>query len=224
MAERENGLVRGRREKEATLAGLKRQETSQRQAISDLSQVEKEIRSLLSTLAGPGGQGQVPPLGFARFRGLLSWPIRGRLAIPFGNVRHPRFSTIVPHPGVDIAAPAGQEVHAVYDGRVVFSDWFKGYGEMVVIDHGEGYLSIYGHVSERLVAPGQDVRQGEPIARPGEGGSFEGAGLYFEIRHDGKPEDPARWFRGRPDHVVSRRPPARGDGHGGRGTSTAEER
>jgi septal ring factor EnvC (AmiA/AmiB activator) len=217
VAARETDLGRGRRQKETILSGLKREEASQRRAISDLSQVETEIRSLLETLARPGGEGRIPSLGFARFRGLLSWPLKGRLAIPFGNVRHPRFSTIVPHPGVDIAAPSGQDVRAVYDGRVVFSDWFKGYGEMVVIDHGDGYLSIYGHVSERLVTPGQDVHQGDPIARSGEGGSFDGAGLYFEIRHDGKPEDPARWLKGRPDRVVSRRESSRDGGPAARG-------
>ena len=120
-------------------------------------------------------------------------------------MKHPRFSTEVPHPGIDIAASPGQDVRAVFDGRVIFSDWFKGYGQMVVIDHGDSYLSIYGHVDERLVLNGQDVTRGDVIARSGQGGSFDEPGLYFEIRHDGKAEDPARWLRGAPGALAERR-------------------
>ncbi len=185
-----------RREKTALLADLRRHRASQKRMLIDLVQVEKDIQVLLESLAHPGSQGPLGSLGFARFRGLLEWPARGRDAMPFGNVRHPRFGTEVPHPGIEIAAPEGQAVRAVFDGRVVFADWFRGYGQMVVIDHGDGYLSIYGHVDERLVSAGRTVRQGERIAHCGSGGSFEIPGLYFEIRHDGKPVDPAGWLRG----------------------------
>ncbi len=185
-----------RRRKEAVLAGLRHQEAAQKRTLLEMNTMQEQVQKLLERLSHPESEGPVPSLGFARFRGRMAWPARGRLAIPFGKVRHPRFSTVVPHPGIDIAAAPGQEVHAIFDGRVVFSDWFKGYGEMVVIEHGDGYLSIYGHVSERLVTVGQEVRQGERIARSGEGGSFDTPGLYFEIRHDGKAEDPVPWLRG----------------------------
>ena len=201
-------LRAARGSRQTILAGLQRRQSLQKEMLGDLVRVEQEIRSLLNRLARPAAPDAVPSLGFARFRGLLDWPARGRLAVPFGNMRHPRFSTVVPHPGVDIAAPPGEEVRAVFDGRVVFSDWFKGYGQMVVIDHGDAYLSVYGHVDERLVAAGQDVRRDDVIARSGEGGSFEQPGLYFEIRHDGRPEDPAGWLRGAPGRVAGRKIPA----------------
>ena len=194
-----------RARKQSVFAGLQREQTSQKELLTDLVQVEQEVQTLLSRLAQAGPLEPVPSLGFARFRGLLEWPARGRLAVPYGNVRHPRFSTEVPHPGVDIAAAPGQDVRSVFDGRVVFSDWFKGYGQMVVIDHGDGYLSVYGHVDERLVTAGQDIGKGELIARSGEDGSFDQPGLYFEIRHDGRPEDPARWLRGAPGAVAGRK-------------------
>ena len=186
--------LRGR--KGEVLAGLERERASQRALLGELVQVEGQVRALLDRLARPGPQEPVPSLGFARSRGHMQWPARGRLAVPFGNVRHPRFNTEVPHPGIDIAASPGQAVHAVFQGRVVFSDWFKGYGQMVVIDHGDSYLSIYGHVDERLVATGEDVSAGDVIARSGQSGSFEDPSLYFEIRHEGRPEDPARWLTG----------------------------
>ena len=201
-------LRAARGSRQTILAGLQRRQSLQKEMLGDLVRVEQEIRSLLDRLARPAAPDAVPSLGFARFRGLLDWPARGRLAVPFGNMRHPRFSTVVPHPGVDIAAPPGEEVRAVFDGRVVFSDWFKGYGQMVVIDYGDAYLSVYGHVDERLVAAGQDVRRDDVIARSGEGGSFEQPGLYFEIRHDGRPEDPAGWLRGAPGRVAGRKIPA----------------
>jgi septal ring factor EnvC (AmiA/AmiB activator) len=196
-----------REHKGAILAGLQREQASQKALLGGLVQVEGEIRALLNRLARPGPAERVPSLGFARHRGQLDWPARGRLLVPFGNVRHPRFSTEVPHPGIDIAASQGQDVRAVFDGRVIFSDWFKGYGQMVVIDHGDSYLSIYGHVDERLVSTGQDVSGGDLIARSGQSGSFDQPGLYFEIRHDGTPEDPARWLRVAPDAPAARRRP-----------------
>ncbi|HKB08044.1 MAG TPA: peptidoglycan DD-metalloendopeptidase family protein [Candidatus Polarisedimenticolia bacterium] len=198
-----------REQKGAVLSGLQREQTSQRALLADLIRVEGEIRALLERLAQPGPAEPVPSLGFSRYRGTLDWPAKGRLSVPFGNVRHPRFSTEVPHPGVDIAASPGQDVRAVFNGRVIFSDWFKGYGQMVVIDHGDSYLSIYGHVDERLVQAGQEVDRGEVIARSGQGGSFDEPGLYFEIRHDGKPEDPARWLRAAPGPPERKRPTAR---------------
>ncbi len=204
LASKDRELRDSRGRKEAVLAGLRREQASQRSALLELVGLEKEIEGLLQKLERPGGAEPVPSLGFARYHGLLAWPARGRLAIPFGKVRHPRFSTVVPHPGIDIASPVGQAIRTVFDGRVVFSDWFRGYGEMVVIDHGDGYLSIYGHVSERLVAVGESVRQGDLIARSGEGGAFDIPGLYFEIRHDGKAEDPAQWLRSVPGRAPGR--------------------
>lgn len=209
-------LREARGSKQSILAGLQRRQSLQKEMLGDLVQVEQEIRALLDRLAHPDSSGAVPSLGFARFRGLLDWPARGRLAVPFGNMRHPRFNTIVPHPGIDIASAPGQEIRAVFDGRVVFSDWFKGYGQMVVIDHGDGYLSVYGHVDERLVAAGQDVRRDDPIARSGAGGSFEQPGLYFEIRHDGRPEDPAGWLHGSPGRVAEKKSAAPRDTRGSR--------
>jgi septal ring factor EnvC (AmiA/AmiB activator) len=115
--------------------------------------------------------------------------------VPFGNVRHPRFQTEIPHPGIDLAAEPGDEVRVVFDGRVVFSSWFRGYGQLIVVDHADGYLSIYGHLGERLVEVGDEVYGGDVIARSGEGGTLDRPSLYFEIRRDGEPEDPLPWLR-----------------------------
>lgn len=194
LARKSAALRDNRRRKESVLAALKRERASQKTALIELQQTERQIRELLARLTRPDAGKTAPSTGFARHRGRLEWPTRGKLALPFGNVRHPRFSTVVPHPGIDIAATPGQDVRSVFDGRVVFSDWFKGYGQMIVIDHGDGFLSIYGHVQERLVDSGETVARGDVIGRSGQAGTFDLPGLYFEIRSDGKPEDPALWL------------------------------
>ncbi len=221
LEDREQDLIQTRKRKEAVLAGLKRERSSQQAALGELAQLETEIRTLLQNLRQhqPGGSG--PSLGFARFRGVLGWPVMGRVAVPFGNVRHPRFGTQVPHHGLEIGIASGQPVRAVFDGRVVFSSWFRGYGQMIVIDHADGYLSLYGQVAERLVVAGQEVHQGDVIARSGDSGTLDSPGLYFEIRHDGKPEDPALWLRRTPSTVAGR---TRGAAHGASGASRSSHR
>ena len=95
---------------------------------------------------------------------------------------------------LDLASTVGEPVRAVFDGVVAFSDWFKGYGNLVILEHGGGFMTVYAHASERLVAPGERVVGGQVIALGGDTGSLEGPKLYFEIWRDGRPEDPAGWL------------------------------
>ena len=192
--EREASFVDLRHRKQKMLTSVREERASREQALDELLALESEIQGLMAALRDRSSQTPIADLDFERFRGLLSWPLRGVVVVPFGNVRHPKFGTEVPHHGIDVTAPAGMDVAAVFDGRVVFSDWFRGYGPMIVIDHGEGYLSVYGHLGLRLVDVDDDVRQGDVIARSGEGGTFDNTGLYFEIRHDGVAQDPALWL------------------------------
>lgn len=191
---RRSDLLAARQGKGALLDGIRARQERGQEALSALVQIEADLQGLLRTLGG-GAAGAVPPRGLPRFRGLLNWPARGPVALGFGNVRHPRFDTQVPHPGLEIACPPGETVHALFDGRVVFSAWFRGYGEMIVIDHGDEYLSIYGQLGERLVEAGQEVRRDQPIAASGVEGTFGVTGLYLEIRHQGRAEDPRPWLR-----------------------------
>ncbi|MCK6371945.1 MAG: peptidoglycan DD-metalloendopeptidase family protein, partial [Gammaproteobacteria bacterium] len=92
-------------------------------------------------------------------------------------------------------APAGTEVRAVRAGRVVYADWLPGMGQLVVVDHGKGYMSLYGHNQELLRKTGQQVQQGELLARVGDSGGQSSPGLYFELRRNGKPIDPRGWIK-----------------------------
>ena len=110
---------------------------------------------------------------------------------------HPRFKTRVPHPGLDIDAPDGTRIRTVFDGRVVFAAWMRGYGLTAIVDHGNGLLSIYAHASVLMVEPGDRLGRGEIIGAVGDTGSLRGAYLYFELREDGRPTDPGQWLRPR---------------------------
>ena len=129
---------------------------------------------------------------FSSLKGRLSLPVRGELASRFGGQR-----TVgtAPAKGVFIRAPEGEPVRAVAPGRVVYSDWMRGFGNLLIIDHGESFLSIYGNNESLLKQTGDAVRLGEFLATVGQSGGNEESGLYFELRHLGKPFDPLSWVK-----------------------------
>ena len=127
---------------------------------------------------------------FAKLKGLLRLPVRGELVGRYGS---PRPEGGPSWKGLFIRAPAGQEVRAVAGGRVVFADWMRGFGNLLILDHGQGYLTIYGNNESVLKALGDTVRTGDPVATTGASGGSADSGLYFEIRHAGRPFDPMSW-------------------------------
>jgi murein DD-endopeptidase MepM/ murein hydrolase activator NlpD len=115
----------------------------------------------------------------------------------FGRQVHPRFGTETFRRGVDIEADEGAPIRAVFGGTVLYRGQLKGYGNLIILDHGAGYYTLYAHASEILVEEGDRVRAGQAIGRVGETGSLEGPRLYFEVRYQGRPEDPEQWLRRR---------------------------
>ena len=130
---------------------------------------------------------------FAKARGKLPWPVNGRLVARFGSPR--AGDSRAKWDGVLIGASAGSQVHAVHGGRVVFADWLRGAGLLVILDHGNGYLSLYGHNQSLLKDAGDIVKAGEAIATVGTSGGQSTPALYFAIRQQGRPSDPAQWCR-----------------------------
>lgn len=127
---------------------------------------------------------------FSDRKGRLRWPVKGELGGRFGT---PRAEGVTNWRGVFIRASNGAEVRAVAGGKVVFSDWLRGFGNLVIIDHGDGYMTVYGNNEAIFKNPGDNVKTGEVIASVGVSGGQEESGLYFEIRYRGQPQDPARW-------------------------------
>jgi septal ring factor EnvC (AmiA/AmiB activator) len=201
-------LAKVREEKAGHLAAIKELETSAKdlQSLIARLQSEEERQRRASRTApkretsrreGPGKE-EAPDIRddgrFARMRGKLPWPAGGTLASTFGRQEHPRFHTVTFNRGIEISAPQGREIVAVADGSVIYADWFKGYGRLIILDHGGGYFTLYAHAADLRVKAGDTAAGGQAIATVGDSGSLEGPQLYFELRHKGKPEDPLAWL------------------------------
>jgi septal ring factor EnvC (AmiA/AmiB activator) len=137
----------------------------------------------------------VPDRGFASQKGRMSLPVRGEILESYGKHKHPEFNSFTFSKGLSISASIGTEIKAIYEGTVIFADYFKGFGNMIVVDHGGGYFSLYAHASSLAKKVGAEVARHETIGAVGDVDSSKGSVLYFEIRHDGKPVDPAGWVR-----------------------------
>ncbi len=145
-----------------------------------------------------GSAPSLPPVsdkGFGSQRGRLSLPAKGDVVARFGRHKHPEFNSFTVSNGIAIAAPAGSDIRSVYDGQVIFADYFKGYGNMVIVDHGGGYFSLYAHAARITKKVGASVSRNDVVASVGDVDSPRGPQLYFEIRYQGKPVDPSPWFR-----------------------------
>jgi septal ring factor EnvC (AmiA/AmiB activator) len=162
----------------------------QRSRLAALGKDEKSLLELLARLRDifadiPKQLAGAEP--FAQLRGRLRWPLVGRIVAAGG-------AASAEHAGLLIAAKEGSEVRAISHGRVVYADWLRGYGLLLILDHGDGYLSLYGYNESLLKDVGDWVDAGEPIATSGESGGQRTPGLYFELRHQGKPIDARAWL------------------------------
>jgi len=195
---RANEIARERSGRRRVLSALRGDRGRERAAMDEL---EAAARALEQTLAGlqqaPPGV-PLPPsaVPFASLRGALESPVEAPLVARFGRVVD-EFGTATFRKGVAFAAPRGAAVRGVADGVVRFAGWFRGYGKIVILDHGSAYFTVSGHLEEIEVAVGDTVARGAPIGRAGDTGSLVGPQLYFEIRRGGEAVDPADWLRGR---------------------------
>ena len=180
-----------RREKDTRLRALKQMETAALRLQKMMDEIAR--RSAVRSREVPSAPST--GVGLDALRGRLDWPVRGQVVAPFGKFKHPEFAAEIVRKGVDIEAPLGEGIQAIERGRVVYADRFSGYGRMVIVDHGERYYTIYGHLSEIIKKMGDEVRRGEVLGRVGDSDSVEGAKLYFELRKDGRSLDPIPWFK-----------------------------
>lgn len=185
-------LQRTRTERSRVLEGVRRDKKRRRLALEELEAAAAELAGLVGRLEG---EGAAPEVDMHKFKGLLDMPVRGKIKARFGKVVHPRFKTVVPHPGLDIDADEGDPFRSIFDGRVAYSTWLRGYGLTVILDHGYGLMSIYAHASVLMVEEGEEVLRGQKLGLVGETGSLKGPFLYFELRSGGEPIDPEPWFR-----------------------------
>ncbi|NOX76773.1 MAG: peptidoglycan DD-metalloendopeptidase family protein [Gammaproteobacteria bacterium] len=184
------------------LARINQQISSKGQRLTQMLENERRLQQLLDQLAE---NSTAPPAeitseqgerrAFSTLRGQLEWPTRGRLSSRFGK---PRNVGKLTWQGVSIAAPEGTEVRAISHGRIAYSNWLRGFGLLIIIDHGDGYMSLYGANQSLFKEVGDWVETGDAIASVGNSGGRKDTALYFEIRNRGKPTNPLKWCRGRP--------------------------
>ncbi|TKJ33042.1 hypothetical protein CEE39_04530 [bacterium (candidate division B38) B3_B38] len=186
--------------KEQLLTNIRQQRDLQLATLKELQESSARLERLVAELVRQREGALSPGVGLSLnlLRGQLNWPVSSEVTVPFGSIKHPRFHTYTPHNGVDFAAPEGMAVGAIYDGVVIYADWFRGYGNLLIIDHGYRYWSLYAHLSQFTVKVGERVNRGDVIGMVGETGSLKGPYLYFELRHKSKPLDPLKWLKKKP--------------------------
>jgi len=165
------------------------------QTLEELSFRAQELQKLMQKFEKQESTFPFPLVPLYEKKGQLPWPVNGKVKQSFGVQKHPQFNTITMNNGVEIAPPKDNlSIRSIHPGKVVFADHFPGYGNLLIIDHGISYYSLYGHCAEFLVKTGDVVQSEQPIALAGDTGSLVGISLYFEIRLKTKPVNPLQWL------------------------------
>ncbi len=191
------------KQRKDTLAALDKTISTKDSRLASLKEEEKNLQQLLNTLskrsppkppvAKPGNNSTPvkPNTPFARLTGKLTWPVTGKVLARYGSSRN---LGKLKWQGIVIASPTGNDIKATAAGRVVFADWLRGFGLLIIIDHGDKYMTLYGNNESLLRDVGEYVKAGDVIAESGEQGIRGLSGLYFEIRHQGNPTNPLKWL------------------------------
>ncbi len=186
-------LADGQKLKKRLLTRLQQQQSSMTDELAKLKEKAARLQSLVKRLESAKHREYTKKSGvFARQKGHLVWPVDGPVKVGFGTSRLPRLGTLYDCQGIEIEAPLNQPIRASWQGTVIFAKPFKGYGNLVIIDHGDNYYTLYAQASRLLKTVGEKVATGDTVAYSG----FEGAPtVYFEIRYRGTPQDPIAWLK-----------------------------
>ena len=187
---RRKSLNRQVKKREKLVAELRKKLRKEGKELSSLKANEKEVIAILDAINEVVHVAHFDLDGLSGLEGKLAWPLNGKLKNKFGSNRD---DGKLKWKGVLIDAPEGKDVRAIHHGRVMYADWLRGFGLLTVVDHGSGYVSLYGHNQSLFKEAGDWVQAGELIATVGQSGGNEQAGLYFEIRKGAKPLNPTKW-------------------------------
>jgi murein hydrolase activator len=187
-----------RLDKKISELGVEKQKKNQllislkKESVTYKSEIERLMRQLTQRKKS---EVIIPGTGLAKYKGMLPWPVKGKVMQGFG--RHKESGVLQISQGIDIKANSGEKVKCIYKGKVVYSGWLDVFGSTLIVDHGNGFHSVYGFLQKAIKSPGQDVAAGEEIAVAGEDVTPPGANLHFEIRYKGNALDPLQWLAGR---------------------------
>ncbi|MBI3803311.1 MAG: peptidoglycan DD-metalloendopeptidase family protein [Nitrospirae bacterium] len=185
-----------KRKKDQFLARVRNERTFYERSLAELDESSLQLQTIIKKLEEEKKRLQQPAGDkFSKEKGRLTWPNDGQIVSLFGRQKHPKFDTFIFKKGIEIEPSKGDQVRSVYDGVIIFANWFRGYGMVIIVDHGENYYSIYAHLAKLLVSVGDRVGKNVPIGQVGETGLSQGSNLYFEIRHQGEPLDPLAWLQ-----------------------------
>lgn len=180
------------------LQQIKKNKATYQQMISELQERQQQLQELLRRLQSQEISLPSPFIPMYEKKGKLPWPLSGKVITGFGPEKHPKFKTVTMNNGIEIRPNKNERIiKAVHGGRVVFADYFQGYGNLIIVDHGLSYYSLYGHCSSFLVKVGDLVQPEQPIATVGDSDSLKGECLYFEVRHKTQAMDPLQWLKRR---------------------------
>jgi len=180
--------------KDNLLASVRSKRSSYERMIKELEASSEKLRAMIQAFEKQQSLRRVTGRGFRAQKGRLPWPISGKVIIPYGKYSDPQYNIPVFKNGIEIKADSSDQPRAVAGGNVVYADWFKGYGLLLIINHGNGYHSLYGHLSEIFFKSGDIIEEGAAVGKIGISGVLNIPSLYFEIRYKGKPVDPMRWL------------------------------
>ena len=181
----------------ALIQTIKQNKNTHLQTLEELKDRAEQLQSLMNKLAQEKINLPFALIPLYERKGKLSWPLTGKIVTRFGLKRHPKFNTITMNNGIEISSEKNVVVKSIHPGLVVYTDYFQGYGNLIIIDHGMSYYSLYGHCSEFLAKKGNAVPAEHPIAIVGDIGSLIGITLYLEIRYKTKPLNPLQWLKRR---------------------------
>ena len=199
LAQKLSEIRSEKRDKSSLLSRVRDERAYYERALAEIDESSLQLQALVKRLEDEKARTKKreSPEKFSSEKGRLNWPNNGPVVSLFGRQKHAKFDTYVYRRGIEIAPSKGEGVRAIYDGLVVYADWLKGYGMVVMLDHGENYYSMYAHLVKLSVAVADRVAKGRAIGLVGETGLSKEGRLYFEIRHQGEPLDPLTWLQKR---------------------------
>jgi murein hydrolase activator len=201
LKDRIGGLSDRQARRKALLEKIRGEKTLEIAALDALRDATANLDTAVMNIAPsihegvPSEENKSEDKAFDAYKGLLSWPVRGKIISFFGPHRNKEYDVTNFQSGINIRAERGEPIRSVAAGYTIFSSWFNGFGNMMIIDHGDHYYTVYAHLEEVFKVKGDRVEKNEVIATVGDSGSLVGPALHFEVRHHGKPVDPMKWIR-----------------------------
>jgi murein hydrolase activator len=194
----EESLEQQKKTKQALLASVKREEASYKRMLRELKEASDKLLDIIrESEKTEQAEKQPAGKGLSKLKGKLPWPVEGKVVMQYGSQKDPQFNTPIFRSGTFIQSSPESVAKAIHSGKVVFAEWFKGYGQLVILNHGDGYHTLYGSLSEIFTHVGDIIKDKQIIGRVGNSGIVQSPGVYFELRYKGKPLDPLQWLQRR---------------------------